>query len=380
MSRPSTTRPTIKPASEWLREAPAGATALIVAECTSKERPSPSRRVALGWLYGDRNKTEPLRDAARKLPDTLLLATADDTTKRQDSDGSIYLSTSERCHIRWTVRTIPIGLIGCWTGFEDAIAPPMPMTPAAPTPRPAKTAPSVAPTNIQQPLNVPANSKAPTTPLPADPYRPQRTCDATPNYPAALPVFAPLSALIFDKKKALQGNCAAPDGKFITDGRMLLVRDACDKKFVERVKPIKSANHGPENPIADARCQKLFDNAIQDAKYNATICGYVLGASVGLLNEPEQPLVCLRGPGGRVLIVDGHRLLLAQNIAGANHVKLSAEEKPRMAVLFKDDVPVALLMNIDYAQGVATFEKMLEANSRTNITAMQPATAHRKAS
>jgi hypothetical protein len=296
--------------------------------------------------------------------------------------------------VRWVVRSIPVGIVTCWTGFEDGINPPVQAAPTQPasvpvTPAPKPAAPIHATAPVSSPVPKPiAQTEAQIQPAnhpaakAAEPSRTgaQYSADATPPaYPDPLPVFAPLSALILDKKKALSGNCAAPDGKFITDGRMLLVRDACEKKFVEKVKPGKSANYGPENPIPNDRCQKLLDNAVQDSKYEATICGYVLGASVGLFDEPEQPLVCLRGPGGRVSIVDGHRVLLAQNIAGANHVKVSYEEKPRMAVLYKDDAPVALLMTIEYAQVVETFENMLETNSRSNISTM-PAAAHRKAS
>jgi hypothetical protein len=40
--------------------------------------------------------------------------------ERADGDGSRYLKTPGRVHTRWVVRSIPLALVCCWAGYEDA--------------------------------------------------------------------------------------------------------------------------------------------------------------------------------------------------------------------------------------------------------------------
>ncbi len=119
----STVRLPMKASSDWVKTAPVGATALIIAECMEKDRSTPFRRVTIDWLSGERTSVATLRAAATKLQDAVALAVAGTETERRDSDGSLYLSTSERCQTRWTIRSIPVGILTCWSGFEDGICP-----------------------------------------------------------------------------------------------------------------------------------------------------------------------------------------------------------------------------------------------------------------
>ena len=361
MSNRNSKGPKIKASSEWAREAPAGAAALIVAECMTKGRATPIRRVALDWLHGDRNKAAPLRSAAAKLQDTAVLGAAGDECERRDSDGSVSLAMSERCHVRWTIRSIPIGIITCWTGFEDAVTPPQQQEPEQaiqpiPTPVPV-------PTPAPKPFAEPARSKQATDSKPA--------VVPVPIVSAHLPMLAPMAALILNQKEAFDGNYAGVDGWFITDGRSMLLRAACNDQFLAKLKSTKCGPYGPDNPVPEASTRKLFDQTVKDAKYAAVIRGYVLGAVVGKEYKATQPFVCIAGPGERVTVVDGHRVLFIQSVTGANTVKASVDPKSCRLTFFKDEVPVALLITMDNDTLQTLFRQILDAQQgQSNISSI----------
>ena len=358
MSTRNSKGPKIKTSAEWAREAPAGASALIVAECMTKGSATPIRRVALDWLHGERNKVAPLRSAAAKLADTAVLGAAGDESERRDSDGSVSLAMSERCHVRWTIRSIPIGIVTCWTGFEDAVNPP-------------EETPEPQPISVPTPVPLPA-------PMPrtiAEPPPPKQSADThheaapIPIESAQLPMLAPMAALILNYKEAFDGNCAGIDGRFITDGRSMLLRAACNDQFLAKLKSTKCGPYGPDNPVPEASTRNLFDETVKDATYAAVIRGYVLGAVVGKEYKATQPFVCITGPGERVTVVDGHRVLFIQAITGANTVKASVDPKSCRLTFFKDEEPVALLITMDNDTLQTLFRQILDAQQgRSNIS------------
>ena len=145
-------------------------------------------------------------------------------------------------------------------------------------------------------------------------------------------------------EEAFDGNCAGVDGRFITDGRSLLLRSACDDKFLARLKTANCGPYGPDNPVPEASTRKLFDDSVRDSKYRCVIRGYVLGAVAGPECKATQPFVCITGPGERIAVVEGHRVLLIQTVTGANRVMVSVEPKSPRLTFLKDDEPVALLV------------------------------------
>lgn len=344
--------PKIKTSAEWAREAPAGATAFIVAECMTKERATPVRRVALDWLHGDRNKVSPLRTAAAKLQDTAALGGAGPECERHESDGSVSLAMSERCHARWTLRSIPIGIITCWTGFEDAVT----ARETKPEPQPIPP-PTLEPKALaEQPASKQFDDSQPTAAI-------------IPMSAAQLPTLAPMAALIPNTKEAFDGNCAGVDGRFITDGRSMLLRSACSDQFQARLKSAKCGPYGPDNPVPEASTRKMFDETVKDAKYAAGIRGYVLGAVVGKVYKATQPFVCITGPGERITVVDGHRLLFIQSVTGANSVKVSVDPKSSRLTFFKNEEPVALLITMDNDMLQTLFRQILAAEQgQSNIS------------
>ena len=365
MSTRTSKGPKIKSSAEWAREGPAGATALIVAECMTKGRATPIRRVALDWLHGDRNKVAPLRTAAAKLLDTAALGAAGDENERHESDGSVSLAMSERCHVRWTIRSIPIGIITCWTGFEDAVNPPeQPKADAEPQPIQApEPEPVPMPPPAPKAFTEPPRSKQSTDPKP--------TAAPIPIATAHLPMLAPMAALILNHKEAFDGNCAAIDGRFITDGRSMLLRSACDDKFLAKLKTATCGPYGPDNPVSEASTRKLFEETAKDAKYAAEIRGYVLGAVVGKEYKATQPFVCITGPGERITVVDGHRVLFIQSVTGANSVNVSVDPKSSRLTFFKDEEPVALLITMDNDTLQTLFRQILDAGQgRSHVSSI----------
>lgn len=367
---PRTTSLPLRPAAEWVKAAPKGAIALIVAECFA-DRHVAARRVALGWLSGSRSDFSRIRAAAERYPDTAgMIEAAEDRT---ESDGAVYLCSDARCKTRWTVRPIPIGLLMCWVGYEDAIcAPSTPITETLePAPRPAARKDSFA--NV-----LPAKKETATTILPARTEVTARKVPPMTSVPdkTPLPVFAPLTALILNRKEAFRGNCAAPDGKFITDGHLLFKRSACNVDFQSNVKQVKVAAYGPECPLPDTQAQKLFDSTIRGAKHEAAICGYILGASAGATKDADMPLACLQGRAGQITIVNGHKLLFTQSVTGANCIK--HEPGCGKIVMYKDDEPVAVLMAFKDSHAEALFQRMLATEpARTSIARIAPAAARR---
>jgi hypothetical protein len=376
------TRPKIKPSSEWAREAPVGATALIIAECTTKGRLN--RRVALDWLFGERSKAAPLRSAATKLVDTGGLSTSGTESERHENDGSVCLATSERCQTRWTVRSIPVGIIQCWAGFEDGISQlgqsaEMQQQPREPIP--ALTAQQLtAPVSLEavSPLNTTAAQPLPALAPSAPSLKPAVTQRPVRAHP--LPVFAPLAALILNMNEAFSGNCAVPGGDFITDGRILLLRSACDETFLSKLKPGICAAFGPDNPVPAESTRKLFYSTVQDAKYEAKLVGYVLGASMGNTYESSRPFACIAGPGERITVANGHCVLLIQNVTGANRVMQSADPKSLRITFFKDAKPVALLMALNESSLNDVFRDVLNTTKNSsNVSVISSAMAHRVA-
>jgi hypothetical protein len=338
-------RPVVKTSFEWVREAPNQATALIVAECAIKGRGAPIRRVALDWLFGERNKVAPLRSAAAKLKDTEMLSTAGIECERLESDGGMCLSTSERCQVRWTIRSIPVGILQCWAGFEDAITPI-----AIAVPEKTNSA-NLAPVHTAtiEPLALHSKSSKVTA---------QAHARSKPGL--ALPVLAPMAALILNSEEAFAGNCAAIDGKFITDGRSMLLRSACDDKFLTELKSAKCGAYGPDNPVSEGSTRKLFDTTVQDAKHTATVRGYILGAVAGTAFKADQPFACILGPGDRVSVADAHRVRFIQAVTGATEVKVSVDSKSARLTFYRDREAVGILMLMESPALKTMFLQILE--------------------
>jgi hypothetical protein len=344
----------MKLSAHYVETAPNDASALIVGECVTGNLRD-TRRVALGWLRGSRNDMTEIRAAAAKFEETAELAAAGKEVEHQDADGSAFLKTSDRCRVRWTVRSIPIALITCWAAFEDAISPAenVPVEQkgdqtAVPTPLPnikddSSQQNSLKPAAVTHKQNVPSHLNVITE--------------------KPTPMFAPLSALILDRKNALAGNCAVPGEKFITDGRIMLLTAACDSKFVAKVKPTTVGSYDLKNPLSTTKAQQLFDSAVADARHVATIRGYVLGGSIDTSHDAEMPYVCLVGPGDRITVLGGHRALLIQSVTGANVVKASVDSKSSRVVFFRDDQPVALMLTSEDERVRSLFQRMLEVES-----------------
>jgi hypothetical protein len=358
-------RPRIKPSSEWAREAPVGATALIVAECTTKGRLI--RRIAMDWLFGERNKAAPLRTAAAKMQDTAPLSTSGIENEHHESDGGLSLSSSERCQIRWTIRSVPAEILQCWAGFEDGMcvsttAKPLPAQPAslAETQSEAKR---MTGSKAWRSASAPAPSPVETAPVRSKPTR-----------HAAPPILAPLSALILNMKEGFAGNCAVPGGDFVTDGRSMLLFSACDDAFLSKMKSAKCGTYGPDNPVSTASARKLFDTAVRDAKYGAEIAGYLLGHCLNAAYEPNQPFACIVGPGERIIVANAHRILLIQTVTGANNVKVSVDPNSLRLTFFKDEQPVALLLAMDESGVNDAFRNLLRPGTNAlNITSLSSA-------
>ncbi len=206
---------------------------------------------------------------------------------------------------------------------------------------------------------------------------------AQPVHAAALPAFAPLSAplsaLILNAKIAFSGNCAVPGGDFITDGRTMLLRSACNETFLSKVKAAKCGSYGPENPVSTESSRKVFATTVQDAKYESRVVGYILGSSAGPGYESDQPYACIAGPGDRVSVANGHRVLFIQNITGANRVMASVDPRSQRLTFFRADEPVAVLMAMDECGLNETFLNMLERDRRANISVLAQNPARRVA-
>jgi hypothetical protein len=279
----------MKLSAHYVETAPNDASALIVGECVTGNLRD-TRRVALGWLRGSRTDTTPLCVAAAKLEETAELARAEGV-EHHDSDGSPCLKSSDRCRVRWTVRSIPIALITCWAAFEDAIS----LAEAVPVEPKKEPAPKIKEDSSKQSAPKPV----------AVTLRQNAASGLTVTAEKPTPAFAPLTALLLDRKKAFAGNCAVPGEKFITDGRIMVLATACDSKFVAKVKPTTVGSYDLKNPLSTAKAQQLFDSAVADARHVATIRGYVLGGSIDASHDAEIPYV---------------RALLIQSVTGANVV------------------------------------------------------------
>jgi hypothetical protein len=312
-----------KTSAMWSNEAPNGAAGLIVAECSAADRRSSNRRVALGWALQHADPVQQLRIAASKFAETAELAESGKEVEEFQATGTCLKSSSNRGAVQWTVRVVPVGIIQCWAGYEDATA--------------------AATTKSENSSTVSALAKATAT----DPPTAESCATALSERPGsieadALPIFAPMSALILDRKRGFQGSCASPESPFITDGRTMLLRSCCKQDFVSKVKGVTIGNYGPKSPVPEHRSETIFKAAVQDAVYDAVIHGYILGQEAQLSGKPDDPLVCVTGPDDKVIVLDGHRLRLIQTVTGANLLKVSAEAEVSKVVFFKDSSPVAV--------------------------------------
>ena len=346
-SKTSVTRLPFKTSAMWSNDAPNGAVGLIVAECSTVDRRTPNRRVALGWALENADPAQQLRSAASEFAETADLAESGKEVEEFQASGTCLKSSSSRGAVQWTVRVVPVGIIQCWAGYEDATVTITTKSENNSTPSPAGKA--KATTVIEQQA---AESHA------TEPTERPDSVGAGP-----FPVFAPMSALILDKKRGLQGSCASPESPFITDGRSMLLRACCKQDFVSKVKGITIGNYGPKNPVPDHRSETIFKTAVQDAVYDAVIHGYILGADAQLSAKPEDPLACVTGPGEKVIVLDGHRLRLIQTVTGANGIKVSAEPEISKVVLFKDATPVAVQIAFTLPEVSKLFTRMVSQSS-----------------
>jgi hypothetical protein len=353
MPKPKTpiARLPFKTSAMWSNEAPYGAAGLIVAECSTADRRSPNRRVALGWALQNADPAQQLRSAASKFVETAELSESGKEVEEFQATGTC-LRSSNRAAVQWTVRVVPVGIIQCWAGYEDA------------------TAAAAATTKSESSSTAPAAAKAMATAVNDQPSAGSRatTLNERPGSVGAdaLPVFAPMSALILDRKRGFQGSCAYPDSPFITDGRTMLLRSCCNQDFVSKMKGITIGNYGPKNPVPDHRSETIFKAAVQDAVYVGVIHGYILGADAQFSGKSDDPLACVTGPGDKVVVLDGHRLRLIQNVTGANVIRVSAESEITKVVLFKDATPVAVQIAFTLPEVAKQFSRMIaQAGMRT---------------
>jgi hypothetical protein len=170
-----------------------------------------------------------------------------------------------------------------------------------------------------------------------------------------------MAALIVDTKAGFAGNCAKPDGGYVTDCRTLLARAACDREFLRHVKPITAGAHSPENPLRDEQAASLFKSATADAIFDAQICGYILAEQADIASAAGTAFACVQHSAGAFAIVDAHRLRLIQKVTGADTVK--AADAARPLALFKDGKPVAIVITINDPELSALFKRVLAASA-----------------
>ena len=188
-----------------------------------------------------------------------------------------------------------------------------------------------------------------------------------------VPGFIQLAALAVSRKVAFEGNCAAPESAFITDGRAMFVKSACDIKFAQQ-KPIEVGRYGPKNPVPDASLKKLFDGTVEQATVEAQIWDYALASKVEGHKNDVETLACLTTAKHDFIIVCAHKLRFAQRNTGADSVRVAATEPEKHPVLLlKAGQPAAVIMVVTKPEAVASFKKALLEHGKAETIAAKPA-------
>ena len=336
-------------AVELIAKAVIGATALIVAE-GKESLQSPTRRIALGWITGPEDFAT-LKSAAARFPETAFFGTADESVEHKN--GTTYLKNDSRCRVSWSVRAIPLDLVRCWSRYENAMELGAPETeseavtiaaPATPVPVVRELPKPVAPR--VQPVKV--------TPIPLA---------------STLPAFRPLSELSVSRKDAFLGNCAALESPFITDGRILLLKSACEPKFAQS-KTVKVGCYGPDSPAPLRYLKPLFDEATKNSTVEGQIMGFAIAKEVGCIQENDQPLACITTDRGDIIVMDAEKLRFIQQKTGADSVRVGVKDPcKRPVLLVKAGQPVGVSITCHAPNAVAVFKNMLSASSRPAVLA-----------
>ena len=336
-------------AVELIAKAVIGATALIVAECKESLK-SPTRRIALGWITGPEDFAT-LKSAAARFPDTAFFGTADESVEHKN--GTTYLKNDARCRVSWSVRAIPLDLLRCWSSYEDAtnLATPETKTEAIPAAVATASVPEVPALPRPVALRVQPVKVAPILLAPA------------------LPAFKPLSELSVNRKNAFLGNCAAPESPFITDGRILLLKSACESKFAQS-KTVKVGCYGPDSPAPLRYLKPLFDEAAKNSTVEGQIMGFATAKDVGCIDSDDQSLACITTERGDIVVMDAEKLRFIQQKTGADSVQVSSKDPcKRPVLLMKAGQPVGVSITCHAPNAVAAFKKMLSASSRFAVLA-----------
>ena len=326
-------------AFELLAKATNGASALIVAE-EKENLKAPTRRIALGWIAGECDFTQ-LRNAAVRFPETAFFGTADASVEHRN--GTTYLQNDRRCRTSWSIRAIPLELVRCWSKYEDA------------------TGLTVQPEHDEQQTRVqpvtemprPIEGRAQPVALPASPTA----------VPLTLPAFRPLADLTVNRKRAFLGNCAGEQSAYVTDGRVLFVKSACEPRFAQS-KTVTVGGYGPAAPVREDQLQKVFDEAVRGATCEAEILGYVWGKDIG--RSENEMFACIATGSGAVVVVDADKLSFIQQQTGGEGVRVMAKQPEKYpVVLTKASVPVAVCITLYVPEVTAVFKKMIAAASRS---------------
>ena len=340
---------TVLTAVELISKAFIGATALIVAECKESLK-SPTRRIALGWITGP-DDFATLKSAAARYSETAFFGTADESVEHRN--GTTYLKNDSRCRISWSVRAIPLDLVRCWSSYEDAteLASPETKTEAMPA--------AVATVSVPE---------APALPRPVA-LRVQPAKVAPIPLVPSLPAFRPLSELSVSRKNAFLGNCAAPESPFVTDGRILLLKSACEPKFAQS-KTVKVGCYGPDSPAPLRYLKPLFDEAAKNSTVEGQIMGFAIAKDVGCIQETDQLLACITTERGDIIVMDAEKLRFIQQKTGADSVRVAAKDPcKRPVLLVKAGQPIGVAITCHAPNAAAAFKKMLSASSQFAVLA-----------
>jgi len=334
-------------AVELIAKAVIGATALIVAEGKESLK-APTRRIALGWVTGPEDFAA-LKSAAARFPDTAFFGTADESVEHKN--GTTYLKNDARCRVSWSVRAIPMDLVRCWSTYENATELAAPETETEAIHAAVATVPEVP--ALPRPIAL----RVQAVKVPPIPLAPK------------LPVFRPLSELSVSRKNAFMGNCAAPESPFITDGRILLLKSACEPKIAQS-KTVKVGCYGPDSPAPLRYLKPLFDEAAKNSTVEGQIMGFAIAKDVGCIQENDQPLACITTERGNIIVMDAEKLRFIQHMTGADSVRVAAKDPGKRPVLLvKSGQPVGVAITCHAPNAVAAFKKMLSASSRPALLA-----------